>query len=91
MVVVIGSFLHLRNGDSIVPVEVKGGNDCAKSLRELVTSPKYPAIAWGIKLANANIGFKNGILTMPWFCAFLLRRLLDGEHRVERSWFDPGA
>ena len=82
----------LRHGDSVVPVEVKGGNDCAKSLRELVTSPKYPTISWGIKLADANIGFKDGILTMPWFCAFLLPRFLSGESRQhDRPWFEPDA
>ena len=79
----------LRHGDSVVPVEVKGGNDCAKSLRELVSSSRYPAVTWGIKLADANIGFKDNILTMPWFCAFLLPRLLEGNVRTERAWFQP--
>ena len=81
----------LRSGESIIPVEVKGGNDCAKSLRELVNSPRYPGITWGIKLADANIGFHNNILTMPWFCAFLLPRFLEngGEASFTRPWFEP--
>ena len=32
--------------------------------------------AWGIKFADANIGFDRDILTLPWFCAFLLPRML---------------
>ena len=81
----------IRSGDSIIPIEVKGGNDCAKSLRELVNSPRYPDIAWGIKLADANIGFSNHILTMPWFCAFLLPRFLENGARqsFSRPWFEP--
>ena len=79
----------LRDSESLVPVEVKGGNDCAKSLKELVGSSRCPAISWGIKLADANIGFQNGILTMPWFCAFLLPRLLGGEDRPSPAWFEP--
>ena len=81
----------MRDGESLVPVEVKGGNDCAKSLRELVDSSRYPAISWGIKLAAANIGFQNRILTMPWFCAFLLPRLLGGEGRPAPAWFEPAV
>lgn len=66
----------VRCGDDLVPVEVKAGNSRSQSLRELIDSEKYTEISWGIKFADANIGFANGILTMPWFCAFLLPRML---------------
>jgi len=83
----------LRRGDELIPLEVKGGNDSTKSLNELIRSDKYPDITWGIKLADANIGFANGKLTLPWFCAFLLDRFLgaDTEGSKDSSWFDPAG
>ena len=82
----------VRDASSIIPLEVKGGNDTAQSLRELINSPKYPGITWGIKLADANIGYENNILTMPWFCAFLLDAML-GRHEETNNlkWFEPSA
>ena len=41
----------------------------------MIGSPHYPDIRWGIKLVNGNIGFANGVLTVPQWCAFLLPRL----------------
>ena len=80
----------VRSGSDLVPLEVKGGNDTAKSLRTLLASPKYPQVKWGIKMADANIGFASDILTIPWFCAFLLDRLLDVGHSTEpEPWFEP--
>lgn len=80
----------VRDASSIIPVEVKGGNDTAQSLRELIRSPKYPGITWGIKLADANIGYENNILTMPWFCAFLLDDMLGRRDDYENmGWFEP--
>lgn len=64
-----------RCGDDLVPIEVKAGNGRSRSLRELIDSAKYPEISWGIKFADANIGFERGVLTLPWFCAFLLRSM----------------
>ena len=34
-------------------------------------------LLWGVKFADANIGFENHILTLPWFTAFLLSRFLE--------------
>ena len=65
----------LRCGDDLVPVEVKGENARAKSLRTLIDSDHYGDIRWGIKLVNGNVGFTNGVLTVPQWCAFLLKRL----------------
>lgn len=63
----------LRSGNSLVPIEVKATNGRAKSLRTLITSDRYPDISFGVKLASGNVGFENGIHTLPHFCAFLLR------------------
>lgn len=80
----------VRDESSIIPVEVKGGNDTAQSLRKLIRSAKYPGITWGIKLADANIGFESSILTMPWFCAFLLDEMLGGHDApMSLKWFEP--
>ena len=67
----------LRDAEYLVPVEVKAGSAKAKSLRTLIASEHYPDISWGIKLADGNVGFSNGILTLPQWTAFLLKRLLS--------------
>ena len=66
----------LRTKKSLVPVEVKSQNGRSRSLNELIKNPRYQDITHGIKLCNANIGFENNILTLPYFCAFLLKRYL---------------
>ena len=67
----------LRDAEHLVPIEVKAGSAKAKSLRTLIASEHYPDIRWGIKLADGNVGFSNGILTLPQWTAFLLKRLLS--------------
>ncbi len=66
----------LRDAKHLVPVEVKAGSSKAKSIRQLIASDHYPDITWGIKLADGNVGFSNGILSLPQWTAFLLKRLL---------------
>ena len=66
----------LRDAESLVPVEVKAGSAKAKSLRTLIDSDHYPDITWGIKLVKGNVGFANGVLTLPQWMAFLLKRLM---------------
>jgi len=66
----------VRCSDDLVPIEVKSSNSQSKSLRTLITSDKYPQITWGIKFAKANIGFKDNILTLPYWSAFLIDRLV---------------
>lgn len=66
----------VRTADDLIPVEVKAGNAMSKSLRYLVESDKYDAIRSGIKLARANVGRSGALLTVPYFCAFLLKRYL---------------
>lgn len=69
----------LRTPTHLVPIEVKAGNEQSKSLRTLIESDKYNDIAWGIKLAMANIGYANNILTLPYYCTFLLKRFLASQ------------
>ena len=66
----------VRCGEDLVPVEVKAGRGRSRSLRELIDSDRYADIRWGIKLSDSNIGYDRKILTMPWFCAFLMSRML---------------
>ena len=66
----------LRSGDDLVPVEVKGENARAKSLKTLIASEHYPNIRWGVKFVNGNVGFENNVLTLPQWSAFLLAKLI---------------
>ncbi len=66
----------VRTTENLIPVEVKAGNTVSKSLRNLVKSDRYDTIHSGIKLARANIGRSEAFLTIPYFCAFLLKRYL---------------
>lgn len=66
----------VRTTDSLVPVEVKAGNTKSKSLNMLVNGKGYEDIRFGLKLCAGNIGYKNNIYTLPYFCAFVLRKWL---------------
>lgn len=65
-----------RDAHHLVPIEVKATNGRSRSLRTLIGDPRYADISWGVKLADANVGFENHVLTIPRACAFLLARLL---------------
>jgi len=66
----------LRSGDSLVPVEVKAGNSKAKSMRALIDGAHYNDIKWGIKVVKGNVGFDRGVLTIPQWCSFFLKRIV---------------
>ena len=66
----------LRTMDRLVPVEVKANAGKSKSLQTLISSNKYPDIAFGIKLSANNIGYSERVYTLPYFCTFLLKRWL---------------
>ena len=70
----------LRSGENLVPVEVKAGNTKAKSMRMLIDGSHYKDIRWGVKLAKGNVGFNEGVLTIPQWCAFFLKRLMKDEN-----------
>ena len=65
-----------RSADSIVPIEVKAENNRSKSLRVLIDRDIYKDIRWGVKLVNGNVGFENGVLTLPQWCAFKLPEII---------------
>ena len=70
----------VRTANGLVPVEVKGERGVGRSLRTLVASDHYRDIRWGIKLHAGNAGCDGKVLTLPYWCAFLLSRLLlDGD------------
>ena len=65
-----------RSADCLVPIEVKAENNRSKSLRTLIDREIYKDILWGVKLVNGNVGFENGILTIPQWCAFKLPEII---------------
>ena len=67
----------VRRQDYLVPIEVKAGNNRSKSLSTLIQSDSYEEIKFGIKIANANIGYDSNILTFPHFCTFLIKEFLS--------------
>jgi len=72
----------LRTADALVPVEVKAGSARAKSLPTMIKSDHYPDITWGIKLKKGNVGCEKGILTLPQWSAFLLKRMLRDDAQM---------
>ena len=64
----------LRSENCLVPIEVKGENNRAQSLKTLIASKNYKDITWGVKLVHGNVGFEDNVLTLPQWCAFLLPR-----------------
>ncbi len=72
-----------RSADCLVPIEVKAENNRSKSLRTLLDRDIYKDIHWGVKLVNGNVGFENGILTLPQWCAFKLPEIIRA--------FSPGG
>ena len=70
-----------RSAACLVPIEVKAENNRAKSLRTLIGSDHYPDIRRGVKLVNGNVGYENGILTLPHWSAFRLPEIIGEFHR----------
>lgn len=65
----------VRDARSLVPIEVKAGDNTARSLAK-VTDGRVSDIRYGIKMGNQNIGFNGHYYTMPYFLGFMLRRFL---------------
>lgn len=66
----------VRDKDSLVPVEVKAGDNVPKSMLRLIESEKYPDVKYGIKFGLRNIGFDGRYYTFPYFLCFLLKRFI---------------
>lgn len=75
----------IRSANNLIPVEVKAKGGRSKSLRTLISSGKYPDIAYGFKLSANNIGYSEQIYTFPYFCAFLLKRFMAMFKPIEES------
>ncbi len=69
----------VRNKDYLIPVEVKARSGRSQSMRSLIRNDKYGDIRWGIMLSLNNIGYDNQLLTLPYFCAFLLREFVNSD------------
>jgi len=74
----------VRTARRLVPVEVKGERGVGRSIRTLISSDVYHDIDWGIKFHAGNAGCENRVLTLPYWCAFLLRRLLADEEALRQ-------
>jgi len=72
----------VRTTESLVPVEVKSKDGATISLNNLISYPSYSDVKFGIKLSHKNIGFNGRFYTVPYFCAFLLKRFLKEEFVV---------
>lgn len=66
----------IMDRDSLIPVEVKAGDNSTASLNNLIENDNYKDIKYGIKLCNKNIGFNGKFYTFPYFMTFLLKRYL---------------
>lgn len=73
----------VRCGNDLVPIEVKAGNNQAKSLKTLISSSNYKDIRWGVKFVHGNVGFMNNVLAIPQWCAFLLSRYFDELRNID--------
>ena len=67
----------VRGGNDLVPVEVKAKGGQSQSLRTLIRSEHYGDIRWGVKLHGGNLGWSDGILSLPYYVTFLLKRYLS--------------
>ena len=75
----------VRDADSLIPVEVKAGDNATYSLNTLINDEAYDDIRYGIKLGNKNIGFNGKFYTFPYFVAFLLKRFLKEKNHGEQN------
>lgn len=66
----------IRSANNLIPIEVKAKNGNSKSLKTIITSKKYSDVDYGFKLSLNNIGYKDNIYTLPYFCTFLLKRFM---------------
>ncbi|MBQ2716370.1 MAG: ATP-binding protein [Clostridia bacterium] len=66
----------VRDANSLIPVEVKAGDNATVSLNNLINDNSYGEIKYGIKFGNKNIGFNDKFYAFPYFLAFLLKRFL---------------
>lgn len=60
----------------VIPIEVKANKGDSPSLNKFLSEFKNKNVAFGIKLSRNNIGFQNGIYTIPYFLDFKLKEFI---------------
>lgn len=73
----------IRSANELIPVEVKANTNQSKSMNQLINGKSYKDIKHGIKFTTGNIGMSESIVTMPYFCTFLLRRYMEKQKFFE--------
>ncbi len=73
----------IRSANELIPVEVKANTNQSKSMNQLINGKLYKDIKHGIKFTTGNIGMSESIVTMPYFCTFLLRRYMEKQKFFE--------
>lgn len=73
----------IRSANELIPVEVKANTNQSKSMNQLINGKSYKDIKHGIKFTTGNIGMSGNIVTMPYFCTFLLRRYMEKQKFFE--------
>lgn len=73
----------IRSANELIPVEVKANTNQSKSLNQLINGKSYKDIKHGIKFTTGNIGMSGNIVTMPYFCTFLLKRYMEKQKIFE--------
>lgn len=63
----------LRYKGKCTPVEVKAAQGNAKSLKTVLKNTDVYHLDSAVKLGDYNVGEENGILTLPFYTAFLLK------------------
>ena len=73
----------IRSENELIPVEVKANTNQSKSMKQLINGKSYKDIKHGIKFTTGNIGISGNIVTMPYFCTFLLKRYMEKQKVFE--------
>ncbi len=67
----------VRDANTLIPIDVKAKDGRPNAMIALINNDKINDIHYGIKLAEKNIGYKNNVITFPYFLTFLLKRYLN--------------
>ena len=62
----------MRYKGKCTPIECKATTGNAKSLRTVLSHPEKYKVTDAVKFGNYNVGFKDNLLTLPMYMAFLL-------------------
>ena len=62
----------IRYKGQCTPIECKATTGNAQSLRTVMNHPEKYHVSQAIKVGDYNIGFANGVLTLPFYLGFLL-------------------